>query len=236
MNKEKSFTLLLEVFERRLRTGDLKVGDRLAGERALAEKYGISRASVREALRILDAVGLIRTGVGSGPKAGSVVVSEPSESLGWALRMHIATQSLPVIDVINTRLHLEGPAMVEAAAAPDSAERDAALERAKAYLDEMDSPTISDDRFHFCDTRFHYELAALGSNIVMKTVIDSLRIATISYVQEAVPRLENWVAVKAELQRQHRGILAAVVERRAQDARTLLEEHIMWFYKQSLQF
>lgn len=236
MNKEKSFTLLLEVFERRLRTGELTVGDRLPGERALAEKYGISRASVREALRILDAVGLIRTGVGSGPKAGSVVISEPSEALGWALRMHIATQSLPVIDVINTRLYLEGPAIIDAAEAPDSPERDAALRQAAAYLDEMDSPVISDDRFHFCDTRFHYELAALGSNLVMKTVIDSLRIATISYVQEAVPRLEDWPAIKAELQKQHRMILAAVVERRADDAGTLLEQHIMWFYKQSLKF
>ena len=234
--KEKSFTLLLESIERRLRNGDIRVGDRLPGERILAEQYGISRASVREALRVLDAVGLIRSGIGSGPKAGALVISEPSAALGWAIRMHLATQSLPVIDVINTRLHLEGPAIIEAAQAPDSPERDAALNRARAYLNEMDSPTISDDRFHFCDTRFHFEIAALGSNLVMKTVIDSLRLATISYVQEAVPHLDDWASVKEELQKQHRGILDAVVERRADDAGQLLEEHIMWFYKKSLKF
>lgn len=236
MNKEKSFTLLLEAFERKLRAGELRVGDRLPGERALADRYGISRSSVREALRILDAVGLIRTNVGSGPKAGSIVISEPSEALGWALRMHMATQSLPVIDVVNTRLLLEGPAMAEAAESPESAERQAALQRAEAYLDEMDNPTISDARFHFCDTRFHYELAALGSNLVMKTVIDSLRIATISYVQEAVPRLDDWDAVKQELQNQHRRILSAVVERRPQEAMTQLREHILWFHHKSLKF
>ncbi|QRZ61942.1 FadR family transcriptional regulator [Rothia sp. ZJ932] len=236
LHREKSFTQLLEVFERKLRSGELVVGDRLPGERTLAETYGVSRASVREALRVLDAVGLITTGVGSGPKAGSVVVSEPSEALGWALRMHLATSSLPVADVISTRLHLEGPAMVEAAAAPDSLERDAALQRAGSYLDEMDDPQITDERFHFCDTRFHYELAAVGSNLVMKTIIDSLRIATISYVQEAVPHLEDWQAVKRTLQEQHRGILAAVVDRRPQDARARLEEHILWFSRQSLSF
>ena len=57
------------------------------------------------------------------------------------------------------------------------------------------------------DTRFHYELSKLGGNIVLDTVIDSLHMATMSYVQEAVPFLKDWEAVKRTLQQQHYGII-----------------------------
>ena len=171
--QERSYSILLENFERRLRLGELRVGDRLPSERTLAEQYGISRPSVREALRILGALGLIRSSTGSGPKSGAIVISEPSDALSWALRMHIATRNLPVKDVVSTRLLLEGPAARAAANTPDSAERDLALENAREHLAEMDSPDISNERFHFCDTRFHYELSRLSGNIVLDTVIDS---------------------------------------------------------------
>ena len=153
--KDRSYSIILETFERRLRLGELRVGDKLPSERELAARHGISRPSVREGLRVLNALGLIRSSTGSGPKSGAIIISEPSDALSWALRMHIATRSLPVKDVVSTRLLLEGPAARAAAAAPDTPEREAALERARVHLAEMDEQ-ISNERFHFCDTRFHY--------------------------------------------------------------------------------
>jgi len=117
-------------------------------------------------------------------------------------------------------------------AAPDTPEREAALERARAHLAEMDEQ-ISDERFHFCDTRFHYELSKLGGNIVLDTVIDSLHMATMSYVQEAVPFLKDWEAVKRTLQRQHYGIIEAIASHDEQAAYERVCEHITWFYSLS---
>ena len=230
--KDRSYSIVLETFERRLRLGELRVGDKLPSERELAARYGISRPSVREGLRVLNALGLIRSSTGSGPKSGAIIISEPSDALSWALRMHIATRSLPVKDVVSTRLLLEGPAARAAAAAPDSPEREAALERARVHLVEMDEQ-ISDERFHFCDTRFHYELSKLGGNIVLDTVIDSLHMATMSYVQEAVPFLKDWEAVKRTLQEQHYGIIEAITSHDEQAAYERVCEHITWFYSLS---
>ena len=230
--KDRSYSIVLETFERRLRLGELRVGDKLPSERELAARYGISRPSVREGLRVLNALGLIRSSTGSGPKSGAIIISEPSDALSWALRMHIATRSLPVKDVVSTRLLLEGPAARAAAAAPDSPEREAALERARVHLTEMDEQ-ISDERFHFCDTRFHYELSKLGGNIVLDTVIDSLHMATMSYVQEAVPFLKDWEAVKRTLQEQHYGIIEAITSHDEQAAYERVCEHIKWFYSLS---
>ena len=113
---DRSYSIILETFERRLRLGELRVGDKLPSERELAARHGISRPSVREGLRVLNALGLIRSSTGSGPKSGAIIISEPSDALSWALRMHIATRSLPVKDVVSTRLLLEGPAARAAAA------------------------------------------------------------------------------------------------------------------------
>ena len=64
----RSYDLLLANIEAGLRSGEIKLGDQLPGERTLAETYGISRASVREGIRILDALGVLRSSSGSGPK------------------------------------------------------------------------------------------------------------------------------------------------------------------------
>ncbi|HEX6365449.1 MAG TPA: GntR family transcriptional regulator, partial [Agromyces sp.] len=66
---------VLEHVESRLVSGDLVPGDRLPGERALSAELGVGRSSVREALRVLEVLGLIRTHAGSGPNAGAIIIS-----------------------------------------------------------------------------------------------------------------------------------------------------------------
>ena len=115
MTAAPAYTIVLDWLEAELRSGAVVVGDKLPGERTLAERFGISRASVREATRMLEAMGLIRASAGSGPNSGAVVVSEPSAALGWALRLHIATRSLPMADVVAARVLLETDAAQAAA-------------------------------------------------------------------------------------------------------------------------
>ena len=103
----RSYDLLLENIEADLRSGAISLGDQLPGERALAETYGISRASVREGIRILDAMGVLRSSSGSGPKSGAIIISEPSAGLSSALRLHMASSRLPVADIVQTRVLLE---------------------------------------------------------------------------------------------------------------------------------
>lgn len=243
---EPTYQLLLDSVEQQLRYGQLRVGDRLPGERSLAETYGISRASVREALRVLSAVGLIRSRSGSGPASGAVVVSEPSDALSWALRMHISTRQLPVADIVETRLLLEGTAAAQAAQTvarltaqgteagdsqgPSQQEVAQKLEQARTYLDQMDQPQLADSDFHLCDTRFHSQISTLAGNMVLDTVIDSLHLATVSYVQEAVPFLADWQQAKQTLQDQHRAIYRAVAQGRPEQAQQAVQEHIRWFY------
>ncbi|HEY5853762.1 MAG TPA: GntR family transcriptional regulator, partial [Aldersonia sp.] len=107
--------LVLQRIEHDLSEGALAVGDRLPGERTLAEELQVSRSSVREAIRVLEAMGVVRTAAGSGPESGAIVVADPVASIGSALRLHMATKLLPIADIVSTRILLETWAVREAA-------------------------------------------------------------------------------------------------------------------------
>ncbi|WP_343029894.1 FadR/GntR family transcriptional regulator [Kocuria coralli] len=225
-----AYTAVLEWVELRLREGNLVLGQKLPGERALAEEFGISRASVREAIRVLAAMGLVRSGTGSGPQAGAVVVSEPSSALSWALRMHVATKALPMADVVSMRVLLETQSALASVRVADEELRGEVLARVRPYLEIMDDPTIPDALFHDLDARFHVELTTLGGNVVLTTVMRSLRDAVIGYVQESVALLGDWAGLRARLQREHGGIFRAFEEGDALRAAELLREHIEGFH------
>lgn len=223
--------VVLDWLEEELRTGSIRVGDKLPGERALAEKFGISRPSVREAMRVLAAMGLVRTATGSGPKAGAIVISEPSAALTWALRMHVTTKALPVADVVSTRLMLETGA-AHSAHGPQGktgAERDEVLDRAGELLDRMDDPRMPAPDFHHLDAEFHVLLSTLGGNVVVETMMSSLREATVGYVQETVAGRGDWASVRDTLQEQHRAVLAAYRAANLEATVAALRTHILWF-------
>lgn len=222
--------MLLKDIEADLRSGKIKVGDRLPGERTLAETYGISRASVREAIRILDAMGVLRSSVGSGPTSGAIVISDPSAGLSSALRLHVASNRLPVADIVQTRVLLE---TWTARAGADRAGGDEDLEQAAQLLHAMDDPEMDRATFHELDARFHVALSSLAGNAVVATMMESLSGAIVGYVKGAMEAMEAWPDVLAVLRTQHHGIFDAVQAHDGELAARLLREHIEWFYEQA---
>lgn len=221
---------LLKDIEADLRAGKIKVGDRLPGERTLAENYGISRASVREAIRILDAMGVVRSSVGSGPTSGAIVVSDPSAGLSSALRLHVASNRLPVEDIVQTRI------LLETWTARAGAEREGGhteREQAAQLLEAMDHPEVDRAAFHELDARFHVALSSLAGNEVMATIMESLSGSIVDYVKGSMDAMEDWPDVLEVLRTQHHGIFDAVQSRDGELAARLLREHIEWFYQRA---
>jgi len=225
--RRRTYDALLKDIEADLRSGRIALGDRLPGERTLAENYGISRASVREAIRILDAMGVLRSSVGSGPTSGAVVISDPSAGLSSALRLHVASNRLPVKDIVQTRILLE-TWTAQAGAARQGGDEE--LEQAAQLLQAMDNPGIDRATFHELDARFHVALSSLAGNAVMATMMESLSGAIVGYVKDAMNAMESWPDVLAALRSQHHGIFDAVQARDGELAARLLRDHIEWFY------
>lgn len=222
--------LVLTWIEKQLSEGELMVGGRLPAERTLAEQLGVSRTSVREAIRILEALGVVRAGVGSGPEAGTVVISDPTAALGSALRLHVATQHLPIADIVETRVLLESWAAARARAdAPE-------LEQAAALLDEMDAVgrgSQEADDFLALDVRFHLSLADAAGNAVVSAMMGSLRESIQGYAGKLTTNLPDWDATATRLQAEHRDILAAIRNDDGGHAAKLVAAHIEGYYREA---
>ena len=218
--------LVLEWIEKQFSDGKLLLGGRLPAERALAEQLEVSRTSVREAIRILEAMGVVRAGVGSGKDAGTVVIADPAAALGSALRLHAATRHLPVADIVETRVLLES--WTVSRARPGSP----ALAEAAALLDEMDAgPGI--EEFLALDVRFHFALAEAAGNVVVSAIMASLREAIEGYETELTKNLPDWDATARRLRAEHRAILAAVNEGDGGKAAALVAAHIEGYYREA---
>ncbi|WP_283723450.1 FadR/GntR family transcriptional regulator [Corynebacterium diphtheriae] len=231
---QRAYQEVLDWLEKELRKGSIAIGDKLPGERALAEQFELSRASVREAIRILTSMGLVRTGTGSGPHSGAIVISEPSAGLSWAIRMYLSARSLPLKDLVNTCILIESNAAADAATpkiSPDSPERSRVLNEAHRLLDSMDDPTLPFHDYHIKDVNFHILITSLAGNLVTETIMESLRYSAIAFVIERLAMRTDWAEVSEKLQREHRNILRAIEERNPDKARTLVHDHIADFYE-----
>lgn len=225
----RTYDVLVEDVEAGLRSGRFKVGDQLPGERILAETYGISRASVREAMRLLDAMGILRSSNRSGPKSGAVIVSEPSAGLASTLRLHVASSRLPVEEIVEARI------LLETWAARTAAERNdpAGIQQARELLEAMDAPDMDPETFHALDAQFHLALSALAGNTVIETIMDSLSGSIRDYIKDALDSLGQWPVVLEQLRAHHHAIFEAVEAKDADRAADLLRTHIVWLYEQA---
>ena len=219
--------LVLHWIEGQLSEGKLAGGGRLPAERTLAEQLQVSRTSVREAIRILEAMGVVRAGVGSGPEAGTVVISDPTAALGSALRLHVATQHLPVSDIVQTRVLLESWAASHAR--PDSPE----LTGAAGLLEEMDADGMAVDDFLALDVRFHLALADAAGNAVVSAMMGSLRESITGYASRLTANLPDWDATASRLRAEHHDILDAIRNDDGERAAKLVAAHIEGYYREA---
>lgn len=224
----RAWEVVLDRIESDLREGRLRPGDRLAGERDLATQLGVGRSSVREALRVLEVLGLIRTATGSGPQAGAMIVATPRGGLSALLRLQVAANGFPVDDVVRTRIVLES-ASVEALAG--AAVRD--TEAAHAILDAMDAAGLSPAEFLALDAELHLALTEASGNIVAAAMMAGLRTSIESYVLTGADGLPEWATTADRLRAEHRAIVAAVDAGRAGDAGRLVREHITRYYAEA---
>ena len=223
----RAWEVVLQSIELDLLSGRLGPGDHLPPERALATTLGVGRSSVREAVRVLEVLGLIRTNVGSGPSSGAIVVALPGGGMSALMRLQVAAQGFPVADVVKTRLILEGSVVTELASRP------ADLVGSALLLDAMNSPDLTEAEFLALDAEFHLSLAEAGGNQVVIATMAGLRSAIEGYARAGAASLPSWPTTSARLRLEHRAILAAIASGEADAARLLMHSHISGYYAET---
>ncbi len=226
LERRRAFEEIIFQIQEAIIEGRLRPKDRLPPERELAESFGVSRASVREALRALEVFGVVVARRGTGPDAGSIVAEGATEGLTHALRLHAGLLGIPMTDVVQVRAVLEAEAAREAARRQD-ADGIAAL---LAIVDRQKSAD-SFGTYHNLDTEFHVALAHASGNRLLPVFMESLRSAMRRAMMEGFSRLEDWRKVRDKLVVEHLEIVERIRGGDEEGAAAAITAHITGFYE-----
>lgn len=202
---------------------NMQRGDRLPGEAALIERFGMAKGTIREAMRILEAQGLVETR--TGPGGGSFVGEVSADRAKALLANYFYFQDLSVADIYQLRRVLE-PELAASLAGRLTEAQLAELEAVVAqYPDPARSAEEERDQ-HVASLAFHRTLAHFSGNALLAFVVSFMaRILTDLTVYRRLydpPNRElhdKGVAYQIDL-------IAALRDGRAEDARTIMRAHM----------
>lgn len=148
--------------------GDLKVGERLPNERDLGSLFGVSRATLREALRLLEAEGLVE--VRRGVTGGAFVQVPRSDRVGSALSALIRFHQATPEHFAEFRLTFE-PQTARMAAERATPEHSARLMEIVARIGAAARPEVAWEEFMDLDIAFHEQVAEASMNPIRVAVM-----------------------------------------------------------------
>lgn len=219
----KAWEQVVTWIEERILSGEYVVGSVLPAERELATRVGVGRNAVREAVRTLQASGVVRSSVGAGSAGGTTVTGVPHQALTKLLRMHVALANFPPRDVTAVRVVLERLSTRLAAQDAD-AEQLAAM---RQLVERMDDDTLTIETFNAYDTDFHVAIAQAAGNRLATDLTVAIRESMRTPILKGLNALERWEDVRDMLRAEHYAILVAMEARHADEAADLVEQHIM---------
>jgi GntR family transcriptional regulator, transcriptional repressor for pyruvate dehydrogenase complex len=154
-----------------IRSGELRPGDRLPPEKELSASLGLSRSSLREAVKALEILRVLDVRRGDGTYVTSLEPRLLLESMSFAVEVH---QDTSILDVFAVRRILEPAAavMATARATPED------VQRLRDLLVEVDAGTSIDDLVAH-DMAFHRSLSSLSGNAYLVGLIDTLSSRTL---------------------------------------------------------
>jgi GntR family transcriptional regulator, transcriptional repressor for pyruvate dehydrogenase complex len=196
---------------------------RLPPERELAQQFGVSRTTVREALRHLQAQGLLSPKGRTSP----MLPADPNAALDRfreALGHVVQLRNVSLHDLLELRLVIETAALVRAAQAPVKNH----LEEARGALEAMASADATQEAFYEADVAFHAALVAASGNealrLVMLAVKDSIRL----HLEESMNG-RSFAKIRPKVLEEHRMLLAAVEKGNVKAVSQLLRTHLEFY-------
>jgi len=194
--------------------GSLRPGDRLPPERELAELFNVSRPTVREAVRALIVLGVLRTRHGDGITVSPLEAADLLGPLTFFLTLH----EVEVERLYEARAVIEGE--IAALAAGRSRAED--LTVLEALVEAQLGAVADPERYRRIDTAFHRRLAEVAGNPFLARAAESLNILGLEFRKIASETAEVIRLSIAD----HSAILAALRAADPRAARRAMEAHM----------
>jgi GntR family transcriptional regulator, transcriptional repressor for pyruvate dehydrogenase complex len=200
----------------------LQPGDRLGREEDLARTFGVSRPTLREALRLLSSAHLVRASKGPG---GGIFVAATAEqgialSVSDSIASMLATDAVDLDELLEARMLMEIP--LAGLAAQRATEED--VSRLTELLAQAKAAGTDSERFRELDRELHRRITTAAGNRLsgafMAWVVDVLQPSLQERLKPAV--------VESTLLGQHQDVLRAIERGDPEAAERAMREHLIY--------
>jgi GntR family transcriptional repressor for pyruvate dehydrogenase complex len=162
--QKKSYTKVTEYIKEQIRDGKLSIGQKLPTERDLSEILGVSRNSVREAIRTLDIMGVISSQQG----AGNYLTGNFENNLVESISMMFLLKQIDYRQISQLRRGLELQALM--LAIDNISEEE--IEEQKKIMRQLEHET--EEINVVLDKKFHYNIALASGNVLIIDILQAL--------------------------------------------------------------
>ena len=209
--------------EKQILDGDLTAGAKLASERDLAEQYGVSRPSIRDAIKQLEAKGLVNRKQGG----GTFVCNELVDPFAEPLFELLANSPESHYDLLEFRFALEG--VISYYAALRGTDRE--YELIKQAFDQVEQQDENLELLSEAVVDFYLAIADASHNVMLKHLLRGLKGLLKHNVQENLSVFQPYAEIRTQLSIHRKELMNAIVNREPENARKANRQHLAFIEK-----
>jgi DNA-binding FadR family transcriptional regulator len=198
--------------------GEYAVGDKLPPERKLAEELGVNRASLREAIKSLEHMGLVKTRQGDGTRVLDFMQTAGVELVSHLIVGDGAPNLQILLDVLDFRRWF-GRETARLAAERATADD---LKKLEQVAEKAADPAVDVNELLKLDFEFYVLLTHAAKNRVMQLLINTIRAAVLSYA----PFFAQFYPPAATVRKHHKDLLKSVAQKDAEGSAKLADAYM----------
>ncbi|ONI78629.1 GntR family transcriptional regulator [Actinosynnema sp. ALI-1.44] len=219
----RAYERVVEQIEEAVFAGRLRPGARLPSERDLMTQFGVSRSTVREALRVLQSNGMIQSRAGD-PRGPEVLPASP-KTLRKSMSRLVRAESMSLAELLQFRMLMEG-----------SAYQLAARLRTETQLGEMETALrdMADAKGHAAfsdaDVAFHDAVARATQNTLIVVCSNVVRGVVLDSIADSLANAADQQALMSAYLEHHSDVLQAIRDRDGALAARLARQALYDYY------
>lgn len=223
--RKKLSDVITEQLESMILDGSLLAGQQLPPERELAQKFDVSRPSLREAIGNLQARGLVERKQGG----GTFVSRDLNAAMTDPLMALISRRPETQFDLLEFRHALEGMAAYYAALRGQPEDYQAL----RSALEELPTPKKDESKRDQAEAlgRFYITMARASHNMVLLHVMSTMQNMLVENIERNLEMLALHTTVVDDIARQRREIVEAIASRDPEAARQACNAHLAFIEK-----
>lgn len=214
--RSKTYETIINQVKADIIAGKLSAGVKLPPEREMAKKYGVSRTSVREALRTLEILGVVQSIQGS----GNFIAADVEKSMIESMSMMFLLQQVDAVQINQLREALEMKAVLLAVEHISDEEIDEIEEIVNKMSESTDEKYTSQ-----LDKSLHYALAAASKNIVIVQILEVLSVIIETHIEHRRSEILTDPRNRKRLQEIHENVVKGIRQRDSGMALDAMTEH-----------